>query len=240
MVHINVTVIKTITSLFTAMILVSSDFKRGTHLERRRYVTQRPSAPRFIASKAKCLFYVLSPENENGQISELTTYCHLGQRCRMCGVCLHSPYTLRGCDEEGHHVFLIKADGAWNYSLPSGAEFKNSWSLCCLAPLTFYEQCRFNSRLGQEIYRGFIMSKLVLGPTQPPIQLGTEGSLPRRKAPRREAFYSSLFSAKVKNEWSCTSTPPDVFTMCAETPVSQPPTAFLNLMNHVFCLVEKC
>jgi hypothetical protein len=54
----------------------------------------------------------------------------------MCGVCLHSPYTLRSFDEEGHHFFLIKADGAWNFSLPSGAEFKNSWSLCSLAPLT--------------------------------------------------------------------------------------------------------
>jgi len=69
-----------------------------------RYVTQRPSVPRFIASNAKCL-YILSPENENGRSSELTTYRHLGQRCRMCGVCLHSPYRLRGFDEEGHHVF---------------------------------------------------------------------------------------------------------------------------------------
>ena len=78
------------------------------------------------------------------------------------------------------------------------------------------------------------MSKPVLGPTQPPIQWGTGGSLPGRKAPRHEAYYPSLSSAKVKNEWSCTSTPPDVFTMCAGTPAPLPPTAFLNLMNHVF------
>jgi hypothetical protein len=54
----------------------------------------------------------------------------------MCGVCHHS-HTLRGFDEEGHHVFyFIKADGDWNYSLPSRAEFKNSLSSYCLAPLT--------------------------------------------------------------------------------------------------------
>jgi hypothetical protein len=103
----------------------------------------------------------------------------------------------------------------------------------------FYEQCRFDSRLGQEIYRGSIMTRRVLGPFEPSIQWGTGGSLPKLKPPRHEASYSSLFSAKVKNECSCTSTPPDVFTICAETPVPLPPTAFLNLMNQIFCLVEK-
>ena len=97
----------------------------------------------------------------------------------------------------------------------------------------FYEQYLFDSWLGLEIYRGSIMSGPVLGPTEPPTQCGAGGSLPRRKA-----FYSSLSSGKVKNEWSCTSTPPDAFTMCAETPVPLPPTAFLNMINHVFCLVE--
>jgi hypothetical protein len=38
--------------------------------------------------------------------------------------------------------------------------------------------------------------------------MGTSGAFPGGRAPRREAEHSPQFSAKVKNEWSYTSTPP--------------------------------
>jgi hypothetical protein len=56
----------------------------------------------------------------------------------------------------------------------------------------FCEQCRFDSWLGQEIYRGSIMSGPVLEPIEAPIQWGTGGSLPRRKAPRHETLLISI------------------------------------------------
>jgi len=52
------------------------------------------------------------------------------------------------------------------------------------------------------------MSRLVLGPTQLPIQW-VPGALPLGvKLPDREADYPPPFSAEVMNVWSYTSTPP--------------------------------
>ena len=129
----------------------------------------------------------------------------------MYGVCLHS-HTLRGFIEERRDFFLIKADGAWNYSLPLGAEFKNSWSLCSLTPLT-----GSLSNGGSISGKGkkYIMAPSCLDRFCYPFILLFSG-VPEALLPRRTAFDSSLSSAKVKNEWSCTSTLPDVFAVCAE------------------------
>ena len=149
----------------------------------------------------------------------------------MCGVCMHSLCMHRGFDEEGHHFFLIKADGAWNYShqelslkIRGVYVLSPHWLVLWTMPVRFPTGAKNLSWLHH-------VRTLFSG--------GTGGSLPKRKASRHEAFYSSLSTAKVKNEWSCTSTPPDVFTMCTETPVPLPPIAFLNLTNHVSCMVQK-
>jgi hypothetical protein len=47
-----------------------------------------------------------------------------------------------------------------------------------------------------------------LGPTQPPIQWVPWALSLRLKRPEREADYSPLSSAEVKNAWSYTTTPP--------------------------------
>jgi hypothetical protein len=49
---------------------------------------------------------------------------------------------------------------------------------------------------------------LALGPTQPPYQWVTRALILRVKRPGREANHSHQSSAKFKNVWSYTSTPP--------------------------------
>jgi hypothetical protein len=95
----------------------------------------------------------------------------------------------------------------------------------------FYEQYLFDSWLGLEIYRGSIMSGPVLGPTEPPTQCGAGGSLPRRKA-----FYSSLSSGKVKNEWKLYLHS----SRCLHDVCRNPCTTTSNhlLEFDIFCLVE--
>jgi len=51
------------------------------------------------------------------------------------------------------------------------------------------------------------MSRLALGPSQPPIQR-VMGYFLRVKQPGCEVDYSSPYRAEVKNEWSYTSAPP--------------------------------
>jgi hypothetical protein len=58
-----------------------------------------------------------------------------------------------------------------------------------------------------EIFLFSKLSKLVLGPTQPPIQ-GVLGFFPRGKTVGLEVDHSPASSAEVKNERSYTSTPP--------------------------------
>jgi hypothetical protein len=55
------------------------------------------------------------------------------------------------------------------------------------------------------------MSRLRLGPTQPPIQWIMEALSTGVKWPGCEADHSAPSSAKVKNAWSYTSTPPHIF-----------------------------
>jgi hypothetical protein len=58
-------------------------------------------------------------------------------------------------------------------------------------------------------------SRLALGPTQPPIQWVVEALSPAVKRPRREADHSPAASAKVKEMWIYTFTPPYAFmTQC--------------------------
>jgi len=52
------------------------------------------------------------------------------------------------------------------------------------------------------------VSTLALGPTQPPIWLVLRAVTLGVKQPKREADHSPPSSAKVKNEWIYTSTPP--------------------------------
>jgi hypothetical protein len=52
------------------------------------------------------------------------------------------------------------------------------------------------------------VSRLALGPTQPPIQRVTGALSLGVKRPGREADNSPPSSAEVKNGWSYTSTPP--------------------------------
>jgi hypothetical protein len=50
-----------------------------------------------------------------------------------------------------------------------------------------------------------------LSGTQPPVRRTIEPLSPRIKVSEREANHLPSYSAEVKNEWSCTSTPPHVF-----------------------------
>jgi hypothetical protein len=69
----------------------------------------------------------------------------------------------------------------------------------------------FDSRRELGIFIFTTASRTALGPTQPPIQ-GVPGALSLGvKRPGREADNSPPSSAEVKNAWSCTSTPPNIF-----------------------------
>jgi hypothetical protein len=58
----------------------------------------------------------------------------------------------------------------------------------------------------REINSLFTESRPALGYTQPLLQ-----RIPGVKRQERKAYHSSQYSTKVKNDWSCTSTPPYVF-----------------------------
>jgi hypothetical protein len=64
---------------------------------------------------------------------------------------------------------------------------------------------RFPASVG--IFPFATASRPTLAPTQPPIQWILGALSPRVKPPGREADHSPTSSAKVKNAWSCTSTP---------------------------------
>jgi hypothetical protein len=65
----------------------------------------------------------------------------------------------------------------------------------------------FNSWQGLGIFLFTTMSRMAPGPTQPPIQWVPGALSLGVKRPGREADHSPPSSAKVKNEWSYTSTP---------------------------------
>jgi hypothetical protein len=59
----------------------------------------------------------------------------------------------------------------------------------------------FDSRRGQRIFPLASVSRPALGPTQPPVQMGTGGPFPGGKArPGRDADHSPPSSAEVVNE----------------------------------------
>jgi hypothetical protein len=66
----------------------------------------------------------------------------------------------------------------------------------------------FDSRRGLETFLFTTVSRTALGPTQPPIQWVPGAISLEVKRPGREADRSPPSSAKVKNAWSYTSTPP--------------------------------
>jgi hypothetical protein len=66
----------------------------------------------------------------------------------------------------------------------------------------------FESRQGLGIFFPTSASRPALGPTQPPMQWVPGALSLGVKRPGREADHSHPFSAKVKNAWSYTSTPP--------------------------------
>jgi hypothetical protein len=69
----------------------------------------------------------------------------------------------------------------------------------------------FDSRRGMGIFHFTTVSRMVLGPTQPSIQWVPGALSLEVKWPRREADHSPPSSAEVKNAWSYTSTPQNVF-----------------------------
>jgi hypothetical protein len=66
----------------------------------------------------------------------------------------------------------------------------------------------FDSRRGLGIFLFTTVSRTALGPTQPPIQGVPGAPSVGVKWPECEADHSPTSSAKIKNEWSYTSTPP--------------------------------
>jgi hypothetical protein len=70
---------------------------------------------------------------------------------------------------------------------------------------------RFDSRRGLGIFLFTTASRTALGPTQPPIQWIPGALSLGIKRPGREADHSPPSSAEVKNAWSYTSTPRNVF-----------------------------
>jgi hypothetical protein len=72
------------------------------------------------------------------------------------------------------------------------------------------EESEFDSRYGQDLSPS-LSCRVVLGPTQLPVQWvqGAYSSVVKR--PGREADHSTPTGAEVKNMWIYTSTPPHVF-----------------------------
>jgi hypothetical protein len=66
----------------------------------------------------------------------------------------------------------------------------------------------FDSWWGLGIFLFITISRMALGPTQPPIQWVSGALSLGVKRPGREADHSPPSSAEVKNVWSYTSTPP--------------------------------
>jgi hypothetical protein len=73
------------------------------------------------------------------------------------------------------------------------------------------DELGFESRQELRIFLLTIVSRPVLGPTQPAIQLVLEAFSLGVKRQTREADHSPPFSAEVKNAWSYTSTPQNAF-----------------------------
>jgi hypothetical protein len=69
----------------------------------------------------------------------------------------------------------------------------------------------FDSRRGLGIFLFTTVSRMALGPTQPPIQWIPRVLSLGVKRPEREDDHSPPSSAEVKNAWSYTSTPQYVF-----------------------------
>jgi hypothetical protein len=98
------------------------------------------------------------------------------------------PYTCDACQYQRQCGLVLKS---W-YS-----DWAMGWTIGVLG---------FDSRRGLEIFLFTTASRMALRPNQPPIQ-GVPGALSLGvKRPGREADNSPSSSAKVKNEWSYTST----------------------------------
>lgn len=69
-------------------------------------------------------------------------------------------------------------------------------------------------RLNQEL---FVFSKVLFGPTTPPIQWVLWALFSGEKRPGCEADDSSLSIVEVHNEWSCTFISAYTFIVCTET-----------------------
>jgi hypothetical protein len=78
-------------------------------------------------------------------------------------------------------------------------------------------------------------SRLVLGPTQPPIQWVPGTLSPGVKQMGCEAHRSPPSSAKVKNEWSYTSTPPYAFMACTGATL---PFTFIFVLHNYFLFMS--
>jgi len=74
--------------------------------------------------------------------------------------------------------------------------------------MLFHNYCSWH---GQGFFLLATTSGLALGPIQPPIQEVPGALSPGVKQLEPEAEHSPPSSAKIKNEWSYTSTPPYVF-----------------------------
>jgi hypothetical protein len=70
----------------------------------------------------------------------------------------------------------------------------------------------FDSWWGLGIFLFTTMSRMAVGPTQPPIQLVPGALSLGVMHPGHEADHSLPYSAKVRNAWSYTSTPQYIFT----------------------------
>ena len=78
--------------------------------------------------------------------------------------------------------------------------------------------CEFVSWQGKETFLFPKMSRLALGPTQPPTKwkLGFQGSSPGVKWLGHGVYHSPPCRAEVKNGWNYTSTPPYMLSWCRQ------------------------
>jgi hypothetical protein len=72
----------------------------------------------------------------------------------------------------------------------------------------------FDSQQGQEIFLLATTSRIVLGPSQPPIQWVLGAISLGVKWMGNETDHSPPSNAEVKKEWHYSSTPPDIFMAC--------------------------